>query len=426
MNLQTAKGVQDIPPEEAIIRQRIITTIREAFERYGYAPLETPTFELFEVLASKYSGGAEILKETFQFNDQGKRKLALRYDLTVPFSRFVGMNPQLKMPFKRYEMGRVYRDGPIKKGRMREFWQCDADVVGTRSMAAEAELLLMAVDVFEKLKIDITLKVNNRKLLNGFVAYVGAKKDATKIILSLDKLAKQGRAEVKKELLEIIPEEKAEKLLTLVQTKGTFIQIKKVFSVLNEEAQEGLKELEELFSLTQNKRIIFDPGLARGLAYYTGTVFEAFCPQMGSSLGAGGRYDRMIADFLERKEDVPTVGFSFGIEPITVVVGERETIKRKTPTDLFVIPIGTAKEAFAFTQSLREKGIKADLDLIGRGISKNLSYANGLAIPYVVILGETELKEKKVKIKNMESGKEELVDMDKVAKKMLALIKKID
>src|SRR3990167_5293613 len=161
MELQLPKGTRDFSPEEKIVRDKIVNTLKEVFELYGYAPLETPVFERYEILASKYAGGAEILKETFRFKDQGDRELGLRYDLTVPLARFVSMNPNLKMPFKRYQIGEVFRDGPIKIGRLREFWQCDVDIIGIKSMAADAEVIKLSLTAFKKLNLNPKIKVNN-------------------------------------------------------------------------------------------------------------------------------------------------------------------------------------------------------------------------------------------------------------------------
>src|SRR3990167_906343 len=177
MTLQLPKGTRDLKPEEAIIRNRIVSALKEVFELYGYAPLETPVFERYDILASKYAGGAEILKETFKFKDQGKRELGLRYDLTVPLARYVGMNPNIKMPFKRYQTGEVFRDGPVERARYRQFTQCDVDVVGIRGMQADAEIIALTQRAFKKLGFDITIKVNNRKLLNDLLISAGVNRD---------------------------------------------------------------------------------------------------------------------------------------------------------------------------------------------------------------------------------------------------------
>ena len=411
MELQTAKGVRDFPPEEKILRQQVVDILRTIFENYGFSPLETPILERFETLSAKYAGGAEILKETFKFKDQGDRDIGLRYDLTVPLARFVGMNPNLKLPFKRYEIGRVFRDGPIKLGRYREFWQCDIDIIGSKSMVAEAELLTIVDEVFKKLKIDIDLKINNRKLLDGIMIFAGIKENSNSAILSLDKIEKIGQDGVEKEL--------KEKGFSKDQIKGLFEAISKKklsdFEKLLKD-NEGIKELKELFLLLDELKISykFDPCLARGLAYYTGTVFEVFAKKeaINSALAAGGRYDKMIGGFLESNKDYPAVGIAFGLEPITEILKTRVKDVKKTVTKYFIIPIKTLKESLIVAKKLRDKEINTDIDLMDRGISKNLDYANSLGIPFVIIIGPEELKQKKVKVRDMKSGKETFVSVD--------------
>ena len=202
MKLELAKGVKDIYPEEKILQQRVMDVFRRTFELYGYAPIETPLLEKYEVLASKYAGGSEILNEMFTLNDQGGRRLALRYDLTVPFCRFVGMNKTLKMPFKRYEMGPVFRDGPISVSRFRQFWQCDVDVVGIKSMKIDAEFVEIFNKVFEELGLNVEVRVNNRKILDAIMERLEINKPGEAILI-VDKLDKIGVKGVSKELKEI-------------------------------------------------------------------------------------------------------------------------------------------------------------------------------------------------------------------------------
>ena len=195
--------MKDLSPEESIFRNQIINLIKQSFENYGFSPLETPIVERFDILSAKYAGGEEILKETFKLKDQGKRELGLRYDLTVPLARYVGMNPQIKLPFKRYQIGTVYRDGPIKLGRVREFVQCDVDTIGSSSPLADAELLILAARIFEKLKLKIEIKLNSRKILNAIMEALDIPdKDKIEFILSLDKLEKIGEDAVVAQLLE--------------------------------------------------------------------------------------------------------------------------------------------------------------------------------------------------------------------------------
>ncbi|MBW2986923.1 histidine--tRNA ligase [Candidatus Woesearchaeota archaeon] len=425
--LMLARGTKDVPPEKKILKQEIVDKLKLIFEQFGFSPLETPVIERYSVLASKYAGGSEILKETFSFKDQGNRELGLRYDLTVPFCRFVGMNKTLKMPFKRYQIGRVYRDGPIKSGRMREFWQCDVDVVGSKSMMADAECIAIAQRVFQELKLDVIIKFSTRKILNSLMKYAGVTKQMT-AILTIDKLNKIGIDGVEDELKEKgISDESIAKLKGIILMTGTNEEKLEFLKGLttDEEGKEGIKDVEDILSYLPNKsNIEFDLTLARGLAYYTGPVFEVYLKDIkkfGSSLAGGGRYDKMIGEFLGMKDEeaYPATGISFGLEPISVVL-EKEGIKKvkKTVTQVFIIPIGTQKESFEIALRLRRQGLNVDIDINRRGISKNLNYANNYDIPYVIFIGEEELKDKKVKLKDMRSGKEELVDVEEIKKKI--------
>lgn len=417
MELQTAKGVRDFSPEHKIARDKIVNTLRKVFELYGYNPLETPVIERFDVLSSKYAGGEEILKETFTFRDQGNRELALRYDLTVPMCRFVGMNPNLKMPFKRYQLGDVFRDGPIKLGRYRQFAQCDVDIVGCKEMIADAEILALAERAFRELKLDAYIKVNNRKLLNGILEEAGITENKEDIILTIDKLEKISIEDVQKELDEKGLDEKTmDKLFSMLRSRKENAELLKELrqKITNAEGREGIAELESLFEYLKQfnvRSVKLDISLARGLSYYTGTVFECFMKksEIKSSIAAGGRYDRMIGKLLQSTQEYPAVGISFGLDVIADAMSQKE--KKKTVADVFVIPIKAQKECIPILEELRAGGIRAEMDIMGRGISKNLTYANSYAIPFVIIIGEEELKQKKVKLKNMKSGTEELVSV---------------
>ncbi|MBW3004114.1 histidine--tRNA ligase [Candidatus Woesearchaeota archaeon] len=418
MKLQRAKGTRDFPPEEKILRNYVVDTLRRVFELYGFPPMETPIIERFDVLAAKYAGGAEILKEMFQLTDQGGRKLGLRYDLTVPFSRYVGMNPTMKMPFKRYAIGRVFRDGPIKLGRYREFWQCDCDVVGCKNMTAEVELINIALTAFERLGLNVRLEVNNRKLLDALLDALGIS-DNKKIdvILTIDKLKKIPRTELVKELKEK-GLKNPDKLLNVFEVKGSNKEkIENIKKIIKEDS-DCLKELEEIFALVKSKKVEFNPALARGLAYYTGTVFEVFMnnSDFTSSLMGGGRFDNMIADFLGTKKEFPAVGISFGVEPISEMLKLKKKRDERSVTKVFVIPIGTKKESMNIAAELRAQGINTEIDIMDRGISKNLDYANYYKIPFVVFVGEEELKKKKVKLKNMDTGEEKFLAVKDILK----------
>jgi histidyl-tRNA synthetase len=409
MELQLPRGMRDFPPEEKILRDEVISVLKGIFELYGFSPLETPVVERWEVLSAKYSGGEEILKETFKLTDQGGRQLGLRYDLTVPLARFVGMNPTIKRPFKRYQIGTVYRDGPIKKGRTREFYQCDADIVGSSSPLADAECVQLALDVFEKLGIDVEVKINNRKVLYELAQAAEIPEELTEAaILSLDKLEKIGPDGVLREMIERgIARTSAERFLSGAQDREA---LKK---------GEGYRELEPVLSALQDPRVVWTPSLARGLSYYTGTIYEVYAKNSSvtGSLAAGGRYDNMIGQFLGGSEKIPAVGISFGLEPILEVLKEKHPnrIMRKTVTQVYVIPFKTLlAEGRAICQQLRRAGIKTDMDFSAKGISDGLKYANAYEIPFVVIVGPDEVAAGKVKLRDMRSGEEKLLTVDEV------------
>jgi histidyl-tRNA synthetase len=409
MELQLPRGMRDFPPEEKILRDEVISVLKGIFELYGFSPLETPVVERWEVLSAKYSGGEEILKETFKLTDQGGRQLGLRYDLTVPLARFVGMNPTIKRPFKRYQIGTVYRDGPIKKGRTREFYQCDADIVGSSSPLADAECVQLALDVFEKLGIDVEVKINNRKVLYELAQAAEIPEELTEAaILSLDKLEKTGPDEVLREMTERgITRASAERFLSGAQDREAL------------KNGDGYRELEPVLSALQDPRVVWTPSLARGLSYYTGTIYEVYAKNSSvtGSLAAGGRYDNMIGQFLGGSEKIPAVGISFGLEPILEVLKEKHPnrIMRKTVTQVYVIPFKTLlAEGRAICQQLRRAGIKTDMDFSAKGISDGLKYANAYEIPFVVIVGPDEVAAGKVKLRDMRSGEEKLLTVDEV------------
>ena len=405
MKLQMAKGTRDFSPAEKIARNLLTKKLTNTFERYGFAPLETPILERMDVLGAKYAGeSADVMKEVFRVSDQGGRELGMRFDLTVPLARYVGMNPETKMPFKRYQIGKVYRDGPIKAGRYREFWQYDVDIVGAKSMQADAEILRIVLDVFSLLDLDVEVRVNNRKLLTAIVENAGISKDlAETVIISIDKLDKVGKKGVTEELLDKgFDKEEIENVLENLDKS-----LAEYETLLPE--NEGVSELKELFAaLPDDERLVFMPNLARGLAYYTGPVFEVFskAKDLNFSLAGGGRYDNMIGDYLGGKQVIPAVGLAFGFEPILEVMKKQEKIAlKKSLTQVYVVPIGGVN-ASGVVMALRDAGINTDVDLMGRGLSKNIKYADAYDIPFVLFVGEDELKVGKFKLKNIESGKE--------------------
>ncbi len=423
MELQTARGVRDLPPEEMFLKNKVVETLKEIFELYGFAPLETPIIERYETLAAKFGAGEEsdALKETFKLKDQGGRKLGLRFELTTSLARFVAMNPNLKMPFKRYEIGPVFRDGPIKAGRVRQFWQCDIDTIGVKTMLADAELIAVAGEAFKKLGLEVIIKINNRKLLNGILQQAGIS-NKEEAIIAIDKLDKIGKAGVMEELKgKGYQEKQIKELFSLIKPEITLEELKK--KILLEEGKAGIAELEELFNYLKQMNLstaVFDVSLARGLGYYTGTVFEVMAKKgpMTSSLAGGGRWDNMIGNFVSGEREIPAVGIAFGLVPIMEVLKEKEELKKKTPAKVYVIPINTVEESLKVVQELRSEKISCGFALGAKGVSKNLEYANSLAIPYVIIIGPEELKQKKVLLRDMVSGQEQLLSVKDAVKKL--------
>ncbi|HLC66602.1 MAG TPA: histidine--tRNA ligase [Candidatus Nanoarchaeia archaeon] len=424
MEIQSAKGTRDYGPQEKIFRDQVCRTLAKVFAQYGFPPFESATLQRYDLLAAKYAGGAEILKETFKLRDQGNRELALRYDLTVPLALFIGQNPMMKMPFKRYEIGKVFRDGPIKAGRVREFWQCDVDIVGSSNILADAELVLLALDAFAALGIRVRIEINSRKILDGFMEVLNipeAKRFA--VITAIDKMKKIPIAEIRKELTEQgISDEQTEELLTSLSGKSNAellaVAQKKLTTRVG---KEGIAEISAILAAVKNvegkSTVMFNPYLARGLAYYTGPICEAFVAD-GSFRGAvmgGGRYDRMIADFIGGNRQFPATGISFGLEPILAVLQNQESAG--STAQMYIVPVGDTAAALDIAQQLRAAGLRVDIDLQGRGPSKNLEYVRALGIGYALFVGTEELRTKKYKLRDMTKGKEELLDLKKIIQK---------
>ncbi len=411
MVLKNLKGTYDYLPTQQKVRQEIINILQDVFERFCYQPIETPMLCYGEVLASKYGGGAEILKEVYKVSDQNERALALRYDLTIPFAKLVGMNPDLKLPFKRYEIGRVFRDGPIKKGRNREFIQCDVDVVGIKSVMAEAELITMAAEVYKKVGLDVYISYNNRKLLSGLVEMAGVEAvDISKVILSLDKVEKIGYEGVESELIEkgIDPNQIC-KLFNLMK-----IDPQNMLSELQNEENAnfiaGYKELKELegYLDVHSEILRFSPGLARGLEIYTGAVWEIFLVDQSitSSVGAGGRYDKIIGAFIDNGQEYPAVGMTFGLDVMYEAMKLKGGFSSQSLVDYYIIPLGTEMFCIKLVAQMRTRGLRVEMDMTGRKLKKSLDYANKVNVSKVIIVGENEMNSGIIKIKDMKTGAE--------------------
>lgn len=418
MVIQNVKGGYDFLPKEQKIREYINGILKETFIEYGYLPIETPILCYFDMLAGKYDEKNDILKEIYRLKDQGDRSLGLRYDLTVPFAKFIALNKnEIKFPFKRYEIAKVFRDGPVKVGRDREFTQCDVDVVGINGSLIEAELLSLYVSAFKKLDIEIIIKYNSRNLMRGLIKESGISEDLIGITITVvDKKNKLTASEFKKQLTEIgLQEENCKKLLeyfsySLEELQTIFKDTKNM--EINTSLQELVSLQEYLQALNINEYCTFDITLARGQDYYTGNVFEVYEKnnKISGSIGGGGRYDKMITDFINDGNMYPAVGISFGLTSIYELLKTRETSSNSL-IDIFIIPMDTPKESLRLANDLRGLGLKIDLEMEPKKLKKSLDFANKEHIPYVIILGEDELKSGNIKVKDMLNNKEYLCSL---------------
>lgn len=427
---ENLKGTYDYLPEKQILREKIKSILQETFIKYAYLPIETPTICSYDLLSSKYSENADILNEIYKLSDQGERKLGLRYDLTITFSKLISSNKEITLPFKRYEIGKVYRDGPVKTGRNREFTQCDVDSVGIKSLLAEAEYMTMISDVFGKLNLEIEIEYNNRKLLTGIIedVFENIKEDKIKkTIMIIDKLKKLTKEDLLREFTDINMDlEKVEKLLDILNLD--FSSIQKIYkNTSNENIKTGIKEIAELNGFLKEskvkKQMIFTPNLARGIDIYTGTVWEVFVKNrkvndidFTSSIAGGGRYDKIITSFIDDGNTYPAVGMSFGLDVIYEVIKMKNKITKINPVDIYIIPINTEKESFVLATNIRNLNLKVDIDMQYKKLKKSLSYADKNNIPYVIILGEDELNKKIINLKCLSTGKVYKIDLTNLNK----------
>ena len=420
IELRNVKGTTDYSPKEQYIRNYISDTLKNVFEKYGYKPLQTPLLCYYDLLALKYDEENDILKEVYKVKDQGNRNLALRYDLTVPFAKYIAINQNTKLPFKRYEIGEVFRNGPVKLGRDREFIQCDVDVVGIEGQLIEAEFVALYVEAYKKLGIDVIIKYNNGKFLSGIIIEAGIPNEfITDTITIIDKFEKLTKQELEQEFLKIgVNKDQIEKLYSFLQMNSEeLINIKSENEILNQ----GIKELETLKEYISKLDLLqyvqFSPSLARGQEYYTGTVFEVYDAkgEIKSSIGGGGRYDKMITDFIDDGKQYPAVGISFGLNVIYEILKDREEFAEKALTDIFIIPMGTEIECLKIAEILRKANYKVEVEMKQRKMKKSLEYANEENIPYVFILGEDELKQNIISIKNMKEKTQTTISLDKIA-----------
>lgn len=435
------KGTRDFSPVEMAKRNYIFNTIREVFYRYGFQQIETPSMENLSTLMGKY--GEEGDKLLFKIQNSGDyfsgltdeellsrnaAKLAskfcekgLRYDLTVPFARYVVMHrDEITFPFKRFQIQPVWRADRPQKGRYREFYQCDADVVGSNSLLNEVELVQMIDAVFQKFGIRVSIKINNRKILTGIAEIIGEADKIVDITVAIDKLDKIGLDNVNAELASKgIPQEAIDKLQPIILLSGS--NEEKIATLKNVLAasETGLKGVEEsefilktIAGLGIQSEVELDLTLARGLNYYTGAIFEvkALDVQIGSISG-GGRYDNLTGVF--GMEGMSGVGISFGADRIYDVLNQLDLYPKEAVngTQLLFVNFGEAEAAYVLPvlAQVRAAGIRAEIYPDAAKMKKQMSYANAKMVPFVAIVGENEMKEGKVMLKNMTSGEQSLV-----------------
>lgn len=442
MKPSLAKGTRDFTAREVINRRAIINTLQKNFELFGFQPLETPSFENLATLTGKYgeegdrlifkilnSGDYAAKTKDEDWNAKNSQRLisqisekALRYDLTVPFARFVAMNHgQMVFPFKRYQIQPVWRADRPQKGRFREFYQCDADVVGSESLWQEVELVQLYLKSFKELNIPVTIHLNNRKILSGLAEFAGISEQLIDFTVALDKLDKIGKEGVVKELLEKnISQESIDQLDFLFSQSDDALEnvllLKEKFAE-NEIGLQGVEELEFVLTKCMDlgisaENLKFDITLARGLDYYTGAIFEVKANDVAmGSIGGGGRYNNLTEVF--GVKNIPGIGISFGLDRIYLVMEELGLFpdnSESTVKYLFANYGETeAVEALKMIQKLREKGISAELYPESAKLKKQFTYAEKKGIPNLVFFGEQEISDGKITIKNLESGEQETI-----------------
>ena len=420
MKIQNVKGGYDFLPKEQKIRNYINSIITKNFKQFGFVNIETPILCYYDMLSDKYDENNDILKEIYRLSDQGNRDLGLRYDLTVPFAKFIALNKnKISFPFKRYEISKVFRDGPVKVGRDREFTQCDADVVGIKGQYIEAELLSLFVKTFKELNIDIIIKYNSRKLMTGLIIESGISEELVpEVTTIIDKKDKLKVEEFNQMLFELgLTKAQNGKLNEYFQMD--LLKLNEIFkNTDNEKIQTGLEEVNNLNDYLNQLELNycnFDVTLARGQNYYTGNVFEVYDKKerIRGSIAAGGRNDEMIGNFIGDGEEYPTVGISFGLSAIYELL-KKDLEQENSNTDIFIIPMGTEIESLKIANQFRENGYNVNIEMNKRKLKKSLDYANREKIKYVIIIGTEEISSNKLKIKDMDKGSDILVDINKI------------
>jgi len=449
------KGTRDFGPTQMAKRQFIIDSIKKVFQKYGFQPLETPAIENLSTLIGKYGdegdqllfkilNSGDFLKDANKQNlEDGNSKLltpeisekGLRYDLTVPFARYVVMNRhEITFPFKRYQIQPVWRADRPQRGRYREFYQCDADVVGTSSLVCEAEIILMIKDAFRSLGIsDYSIKINHRGILSGLAEIIGAGENESALFVAIDKLDKIGEEKVKEELrLKNFNEQNLSLLFETLNFKGS---TKKKIDFLaqkfntSEKGQRGIKDFNEVLSLVEgfggnNDHVEFDIALARGLSYYTGCIFEVKINNVAiGSVSGGGRYDNLTAVF-DAKENSSGVGISFGIDRIYDAMEELKIFPKEATASSTVLITHLDEASFTYglkiAQLLREKEIAGEIYPDQAKIKKQMEYADKKKIPFVIVIGSEEVKTGILTLKKMETGDQSKLSIQEIINTILS------
>jgi len=390
MTIEKVKGFRDIFAPQSVRREKIIRIIQDKAKLYGFMPIETPAIEYNEVLQGD-NASDEAVSDRFKLKDRGERDLGLRYEFTFQLSRIFKENPNIKLPWRRYQVGNVFRDEPLRPDRYREFSQFDVDIMGDATTKADAECIALSNDVLKELKITAEIKVNNRKLLNSIMDSAGVKNGQQQVLREIDKLDKLSKEEVEKNLSKIISKESLKKIFSLLGKDLDYF-IENNFA--------GASEIEELRTLGKEYgfKIIFTPTLMRGFSYYTGNVFEIWGKEKKCALAGGGRFDDKVGKYIGKQ--IPAVGISFGTLIDLDGIGIDES-----KTKYLIVSLNQDKKAVELTQKLRESG-KSCIIYYGKP-SKALEYASSYYINKAIFIGENEIKAKKFTVRNLETGKEE-------------------
>jgi histidyl-tRNA synthetase len=428
---QPARGMRDFLPEDVRKREYVIGVIKEVYERYGFEPLETPAAENIETLMGKYGEeGNQLIYKILKrgvHEGTGEADLALRYDLTVPLARVVAeYRDKLPKFFKRYQIQPVWRADRPARGRYREFYQCDVDVLGSRSMIVEAEIISASSEALSKLGFtDFVLRLNHRKVLTGILdaAGIASEKHETALI-ALDKLDKIGIEGVLREFSEreVLSADAGKELLALFETEDQVLERLESFIGLHAIGLEGIRELREIIDYTSAQSAVrIDPSLARGLSYYTGAILEIQVKDLAGSMGGGGRYDNLVGMFLG--QDIPACGFSLGLERIILIMSEQNMFPEnvlRSPADVMVAIWNeySIPQSVALAQQLRASGLRVDLYPDVDKLGKQFKYASARGVPFVAVLGDDERARGEVALKNMTTGEQVAIPQKDLAKRL--------